>query len=447
MNEETHKKYRFHVLGLVHLPVNRRFMGCAFTMKILHMCEMLRSLGHTVFLYGAEGSEAPCTEFIQTHTMKDIRKEWGDGDNRPECDGLGYQWRKTNFRHDFNSPRTETTNHFYQVCAEEIDKRKRPDDFLLMQGVYQRPVAQAVKLWLTCEPGIGYRGSYCRFRAFESAYLQNFTYGSQNPGKGINGHYYDRVIPNYFDAKDFPFQPNKEDYFLFVGRMIIRKGVWTAVKTTKAIGAKLILAGQESNEIDVGGLPDHCEFVGYVEPEQRAKLMGGAKALFAPTLYLEAFGGVTVEAHLCGTPTLTTDFGVFPETCPHGVTGFRCNTLQDFVDGALAVDSLDHAVIRKHGERYLMTNVRWEFQRWFDDLYILWESAFIPDKKGWHRLESEKGDGRGIRSSRGIGVRDFVASGDPLLESRLRDSSRVGELQGVAPLRLALPGLVRTTPH
>jgi glycosyltransferase involved in cell wall biosynthesis len=160
----------------------------------------------------------------------------------------------------------------------------------------------------------------------------------------------------------------------------------TAVKATEAIGATLVLAGQQSSEIDVDKLPSHCNFVGYVEPEERAGLMGRAKAVFVPTLYLEAFGGVNVEAQLTGTPAIATSFGVFPETIVHGETGFLCNTLQDFVDAARNADKLDPGIIRKHAERYLMSNVKWEFQRWFQDLYALYESAVDPSKKGWHRL-------------------------------------------------------------
>jgi glycosyltransferase involved in cell wall biosynthesis len=345
---------------------------------------MLLSLGHEVILYGAEGSDAPCTEFVQTHTMADIRKEWGDGDNRPECDGLGYDWRSLGFRHDFNAERTATTVKYYNNTAGAINERKQDDDFLLvMQGVYQKPISDAVKLWLTCEPGIGYRGSFARFRAFESAYLQNFTYGSENPGQCINGNYYDRVIPNYFDAKDFPLDTGTDGYFLYIGRLIERKGIWTAIKTVEAIDGHLIIAGQGELQID----SPNVEIIGYVNPEDRARLMGRAKAVFVPTLYLEAFGGVNVEAQLCGTPVITTNFGVFPETVKQGITGFCCDTLQDFVNAARKVDALDPYIIREHAERYLMRNVRYEFGKWFNDLYQLRLSAMQPNTLGWHHLE------------------------------------------------------------
>ena len=391
---EVDRPYRFHLLGLVHLPVSERYMACAFTQKIVKLSKMLLSLGHEVFVYGAEGSDVPCTRLFETHSLKDIRREWGNGDNRYD---VGYDWKKLGFRHDFNKMRTQTTQAYYNTAAAAINSNKFDDDFLLlMQGYYQKPIADRVGLYLTLEPGIGYRGSINDelsytigpFRAFESAYLMNFTYGSENPRESIKGRYYDRVIPNYFEPKHFPFIEKKGDYFFYIGRMINRKGVFTAIRTTAAIGAKLILAGQEDSEIPVHTLPPHCKFIGYVEPDERADLLGHAKGVFVPTIYLEAFGGTNVEAQLCGTPVITTDFGVFPETVVHGVTGFRCSTLSDFVNAARSVDDLDPKAIRKHAERYLTTNVRWEFQKWFDDLYQLYLSTKDPrwSGKGWSYL-------------------------------------------------------------
>lgn len=381
-NTTVKKKYRMHLLGLVHLPVSERYMACAFTQKIVKMSKMLLNLGHEVYLYGAESSDAPCTEFIQTHTMYDISKEWGDGDNRFD---LGYDWKGEGFRHDFNKPRTKTTAKYYESAVAAINSRKKDDDFLLvMQGGYQRPIADRVGLSLTLEPGIGYRGSYTRWRAFESAYLQNFTYGSEHPKQSINGNYYDRVIPNYFDEKDFIFREKKEDYFFFIGRMIARKGVETALLATQAAGKKLILAGQ--GEYDLSRY-DHCEFVGYVDADERNELMSKAAGVFVPTIYLEAFGGVNVEAQLCGTPVITTNFGVFPETVKNGETGFLCNTLNDFVRATKLAPLLDHVTIREHAERYLMKNVMWEYQAWFDDLYQWYLSATIDGTKGWSYIE------------------------------------------------------------
>lgn len=358
-------------------------MACAFTQKIVKLSKMLMSLGHTVYLYGAEGSDAPCTEFIQTHSLKDIRDAWGEGNNLFD---IGYNWKKQDFKHDFNSEKTDTTKKYYANCVTEIKKRKKDDHFLLItQGFYQKPIDDALEMYLTIEPGIGYRGSYAKFRAFESSYLQNFTYGSEHPRESINGNYYDRVIPNYYDAKDFPkkkIATVKDDYYLYFGRQIARKGIDTAIKTCDAIGAKLKIGGQGKYKTK----SKNVEFTGYADPEKRFELMTNAKAVFVPTLYLEAFGGVSIEAMLCGTPVISTNFGVFPETITPEV-GARGNTLKDFVKATKTVQALKPRAIRKHASKYLLGSVKLEFQRWFEDLHQVYLSTQDDEVKAWHFLD------------------------------------------------------------
>ena len=48
---------RFHVVALPHTQTNMSHSACAFTMKVLHFCQMMAVLGHEVFHYGVEGSE------------------------------------------------------------------------------------------------------------------------------------------------------------------------------------------------------------------------------------------------------------------------------------------------------------------------------------------------------------------------------------------------------
>jgi len=390
------RKYRFHILGLVHLPTAKKYLSCAFTQKNIKLAKMLCSLGHEVFLYGARSQEESLLEkyinsdnfhFIETHTVRDIAKDYGSGDNRFE---IGYSWVNQDFKHDLSSNiRKPSTLKFYTNATEYINKIKKPDDFLLCtQGQYHKPIADATGLFLQCESGIGYRG-WCEpmFHSFESSYIQNFLYGSHTPMGSVNGRYYDRVIPNYFDPDDIEYSEEKDDYFLFIGRMIKRKGVLTAYLATKHANEKLIFAGQGALVREDGHLVDNhpqefdiapdsdWKYIGYADVETRKKLMAHAKAVFVPTEYLECFGGVNIEARLSGTPVITTDFGCFPEQIENGVDGFRCNTLQDFVDATEKVKKLNPKKIRQRAERYLMDNVKWEFQKWFDDLYQVYLST------------------------------------------------------------------------
>lgn len=389
------RKFRFHLLSLAHLPQNKHYSGCAFTQKNVKLSRMLMSLGHEVFFYGPEGSDIECTEFIRTHTLADIRHDYGDGADEFE---IGYDWTATEFRNDFNGPPRPSTLKFRESCIREIGARKRDDDFLLCTlGSYHKPIADAFNLFLTVEPGIGYRGSCLRFRAFESSYIQNFTYGSEHPFESIDGHNYDRVIPNYFDEEDVEYSDQKGDYYLFIGRLMRRKGIVTAHLACEATGKRLLIAGQGGIIKQDGSLtsatnPDfvlpkgNWEYIGFCDIPRRKKIMAKAIATFTPTEYLEPFAGTHVESLLSGTPVITTNYGVFPETVVNDVNGYRCDTLQDFVDAVEAVNHLSPIIIRRDAEQYLSHNVRWRFQKWFEDLYNVYESAMDPSKKGWHRL-------------------------------------------------------------
>ena len=403
------KKYRFFLLGLVHLPVARKYSSCAFTTKNVRMAKFLCDLGHEVYLFGARSTEeepienyinSPNFHFIETHTVRDIATDYGLGDNRSE---LGYLWQNMDFKHDMSSERKPSTLKFYIKAIEAINKIKKPDDFLLCtQGQFHKPIADAVKLYLTVESSIGYRGWVeSMFHGFESNYIRNFLYGSQTPFGSVNGRYYDRTIPNWFDPDDYKFSDKKDNYFLFIGRMIKRKGVLTAYMATKATKDKLIFAGQGAYVKENGYLVDNdpqeyaiapdsdWKFIGYANKEKRKELMSKAKAVFVATEYLECFGGVNIEARLSGTPVITTDFGCFPQYVEHGVDGFRCNTLQDFVDAVNKCKTFtkeDYQRIRKRAEVFLMDNVAKEYQKWFEDLYQVYLST-DGKTKGWNYLK------------------------------------------------------------
>ena len=405
------KQFRFHLLSLIHLPQSEEYLSCAFTQKNRKLAKMLTSLGHEVFFYGSENSDVEeyCNSdnlhFVQTHTVADIARDWGEGDNRFE---IGYNWHETDFRHDFSTARMPSTLKFYAVAIDHINKVKKDDDFLLnSMGHYFKPVMDGVGLYLSCESGIGYRGSVKtknHFRAFESSFIQNYTYGSETPLADSNGNYYDRVIPNYFEPKDFKYSSKKEDYYLYIGRMIKRKGILTAIMACNHIGAKLIIAGQGASVDSKGYLsansgrefnvaPGTWEYVGFAGVEKRKELMSGAIASFVPTEYQEIFGGTHIEAMLSGTPPITTNFGVFPGTIPDVINGklaFRCDTLKDFAEAAVLARDVNHSKVRDYAQRYTMDVVKYDFQKWFEDLHQLYLSATVPGEKGWQWLPSKE---------------------------------------------------------
>ena len=322
---------RFHILSLPHTVTRKDYSACAFTQKVLKMCKMMTERGHTVYHYGHKDSEVECTEHIPVTFDEDLQIAYGS-----------YDWRKEFFKHN-------TTDHAHQIFNKraivEVGKRKQVNDFLLcFWGFSHEPIANAHPELIAIEPGIGCTNKpFTKQSIFESYAVMNVVYGKYDRSP----HWYDAVIPNYFDPLDFEFNPTPKDYFLFVGRIIDSKGIGIAIDVTKRLGVRLLVAGQGDLKSIRNPIPEHVTVIGYVEPRERSEIMRNAKALLAPTHFNEPFGGVTIEALFCGTPTITTDWGGFAENNIHGVTGYRCRTIEQFVWAGKNIDKISRKACRE----------------------------------------------------------------------------------------------------
>lgn len=250
--------------------------------------------------------------------------------------------------------------------AEQISERAEPGDLLLIPfGVCQQSIASRLPHLRAVEYGIGYGGTFADFRVFESRAWQATVYGAQQGAHGADGRFYDAVIPNFYDPAELPLGEGG-DYLLYVGRLTERKGLQIVLDTAERTGLPLVVAGAGEYP-----LPDWVDYRGVVASE-KAKLMGGARALLCPTLYLEPFGGVAVEAQMCGTPAITTDFGAFPETVEQGASGFRCRRMDEFAAAVEKAGALDRGAIRARAlDRYSFAAVRPLYEDYFDHLATL----------------------------------------------------------------------------
>lgn len=350
------QKFTFHVINLPHTQTTAEYTHCAYTQKVRKFCNMMTDLGHDVYLYASEENEARVKELVTVISKEKQFEFFGDNDHTKNF---------FNIRWEIYDP---AWVHMNVNAVKAIAERIQPKDFIcIIGGLCQKVIADAFPNNMAVEYGIGYDGTFSKYRVFESYPWLHTVHGLQRDH--YHGNFYETVIPNYYDIEEFPFSEEKDDYYLFIGRLNEDKGFGIAQEVCQKLGKRLILAGQ-------GHFSGYGEHIGVVGVEKRGELMSKAKAVFTPSTYLEPFGGVHAEALLCGTPVITTNFGVFTETVENGVNGYRCDVFRDFVAAAKATEKFSVAKRRKiraaAQKRFGTTAVAKQYDSYFNRLDDLW---------------------------------------------------------------------------
>lgn len=171
-----------------------------------------------------------------------------------------------------------------------------------------------------------------------------------------------RTVHNGIDLSEFKYRENKEDFFLYLGRIARYKQPHVCIDLAKRFRFRLIIAGEhimvedplyvadiQRRAADSYGL---VTFLGRISNEMRVDLLSRAKAVLIPSWFKEPLGLVSLEAQASGTPVIALNDGGLPETIKHGKTGFICNSIEEMGKAINRVDRIDPKECRKWAKNF-----------------------------------------------------------------------------------------------
>lgn len=181
------------------------------------------------------------------------------------------------------------------------------------------------------------------------------------------------VVHNPIDLMGIPFQPDKRNTVLFLGRCDIAKAPDSAIRVARDAGKHLVLAlkvveyeQDEQNRryyheivkplIDEGTANGTITLLGEISQERKLELLAEAGAVLftsggpvgADNSWEEPFGLVLTEAMAAGTPVLAFNKGSAAEVIAQGVTGWVCDTEAEMAEALTRVHTLDPHACRSH---------------------------------------------------------------------------------------------------
>jgi glycosyltransferase involved in cell wall biosynthesis len=278
----------------------------------------------------------------------------------------------------------DTNNTLYHtfnaILEEELRSRIQPEDIICLPFGYAHEQAIRQLPHAKVETGIGYPTPYQPFRIYESNAWYHYHLGKAQMHRGSDYHW---VIPNYYDITDWDYTPTPERKLVYFGRIGEIKGlqiVWEIAKHRPDIQVVICGQGDPTPYLTLPNISYHPPLHG----KERSEFLGNAMAVLMPTRYVEPFGGVTVEAQMTGTPVLGSTYGSFTETIDHGVNGYRCATLGDYLK---AIDNIDKGKLNREyismtaKHKYNMFTLAHDYDKVFQQV------GDVHDK-GWYTLES-----------------------------------------------------------
>lgn len=153
------------------------------------------------------------------------------------------------------------------------------------------------------------------------AYISETQLAAMRPYLPKDARLHHILNPIEIDAQAPRVAAEKNDVFLFIGRLMPEKGALDFALAAKEVGVRAVFLGAGPQEAAIRAANPEAELPGWVTPAQVADWLGRARALVFPSVWPEPFGLVAAEALSRGVPAIAGRWNAACEMIADGVNG------------------------------------------------------------------------------------------------------------------------------
>lgn len=187
-------------------------------------------------------------------------------------------------------------------------------------------------------------------------------------GKNVIDEKHLYIKPNFTFAEGVTpdDETEKEDYFLFAGRIESLKGIDIAVRAFEQLpDEKLYVAGtgpmmNEMKEYVASHQMKNVEFLGFLQKKEMKEKFYHAKAVIMSSQCYEAFAMTIAEAYSYGVPVVAGRVGNMDGMVKEGITGvkFTYNSSDDLAEKIREFDRLNLSELKENARNFYETRLR-----------------------------------------------------------------------------------------
>ncbi len=331
------------------LPPNLRIGGPFETHGTLayakFVYELSKSLGYNTNFYGIESEDQPDCFIALMDRAKSLR-----------LNAAIEEW----------PPKSEVTRELadcYNSAALMAIKQRLADDNYIItfanNGLFfSQHVKNANIISAQTRPreGRAELNIYSSYACMHAVSVQNASQSSQE----ACGHYFDSIL-HYAPSQANGLVRAKDDYLLFDVRNADEKFVAILAESAglRCVGVdRSVIAGRE-----------------YFD------LLSRARCLVSASLAMDFVGHGAIDALSFGTPVICADWGAAAEIVRHGLVGYRCRRLAEYIRAVHDLKDIDPITIRYHFEqRFSFQRAKAKFSEHLDQIADMWSDGFYSQR-------------------------------------------------------------------